>query len=170
MNVKRLVIKIFALLIVANLCLNPTQFLINAQSETKPETKIGEPAFDEIAERVGLTFRHYNGMTGKFFLPEIMGAGAALFDYDNDGDLDVYLVQGGVLEPADKPGNTMFPWRETVSPRGRLFRNDLNGTRKLQFTDVTEKSGIVATGYGMGVATGDINNDGLPDLYLTSLG
>src|ERR1044072_4606972 len=100
-------------------------------------------------------------MTGKFYLPEITGAGAALFDYDNDGDLDVYLVQGNVLEPTDKPGSTMFPWSETVPPRGRLFRKELNNTRDLQFTDVTDKSGIIATGYGMGVATGDINNDGL---------
>ena len=154
--------KIFALLTMTGLCLNPTH-LINAQ-----------PVFDEVAEKVGLKFRHYNGMTGKFFLPEIMGAGAALFDYDNDGDLDVYFVQGNVLEPTDKPDSTKFPWRDNVSPRGRLFRNELqldkNGVRTIQFTDVTEKSGIVATGYGMGVALGDINNDGWSDLYLTNLG
>jgi hypothetical protein len=155
--------KIFALLTIAGLCFNSTHFLINAQ-----------PVFDEVAENVGLKFRHYNGMTGKFFLPEIMGAGVGLFDYDNDGDTDVYLVQGSVLEPADKTGGTMFPWRDAVSPRGRLFRNDLqidkSGRRTIQFSDVTEKSGIVATGYGMGVATGDINNDGWTDLYLTNLG
>jgi enediyne biosynthesis protein E4 len=122
------------------------------------------PIFDEVAAETGLNFRHYNGMTGKFYLPEIMGAGAALFDYDNDGDLDVFLVQGAPFEPGNKP----------ESPGGRLFRNDLevgkNGTRKLRFTDVTEKSRIRATGYGMGAAIGDINNDGWPDLYLTNLG
>src|SRR5215216_3721935 len=166
MEVMRLVVKLFALLMVAGLCLNPNRCLINAQSEKKLE----QPVFDEVAAKVGLTFRHYNGMTGKFFLPEIMGAGAALFDYDNDGDLDVYLVQGSTIEPADKPGSTMFPWRDAVSPRGRLFRNELNLSRKLQFSDVTEKSGILATGYGMGVAAGDINNDGWSDLYLTNLG
>jgi enediyne biosynthesis protein E4 len=165
-----LVVKLFVSLMVAGLCLNPTLFIINAQSEKKKD----QPIFDEVAEKVGLTFRHYNGMTGRFFLPEIMGAGAALFDYDNDGDMDVYLVQGSVLEAAGKPGSTLFPWRAAVSPRGRLFRNELkldkNGARKVQFSDVTEKSGIVATGYGMGVAAGDINNDGWPDLYLTNLG
>jgi enediyne biosynthesis protein E4 len=117
--------------------------------------------FKEVAEQVGLRFQHYNGMTGKFYLPEITGSGAALFDFDNDGDLDVFLVQGNVLEPNAKPNGTLF---------GKLFRNDLNPGKTLSFTDVTQKSGIVATGYGMGAAVGDVNNDGLPDLYLSNLG
>src|ERR1044072_976455 len=87
--------------------------------------------------------------------------GCALFDFDNDGDLDVFLVQGNVLEPNAKPNATLF---------GKLFRNELIPGKTLSFTDVTQKSGIVATGYGMGAAVGDINNDGLPDLYLTNLG
>jgi hypothetical protein len=132
------------------------------------------PLFTEVAERVGLRFKHYNGMTGKFYLPEITGSGAALFDFDNDGDLDVFLVQGNVLEPGTKPAGTLFPWRGVEPPRGKLFRNDLivgkDGRHTLSFTDVTQPSGIVANGYGMGVATGDINNDGLPDLYLSNLG
>ncbi|HEX7332434.1 MAG TPA: CRTAC1 family protein [Pyrinomonadaceae bacterium] len=162
-----MMLKLFVCVAVVGLNLGPVHLLANAQSKKSPPPRT---IFNEVADKVGLTFRHYNGMTGKFFLPEIMGAGGALFDYDNDGDLDVYLVQGSVLEATDKPDSTMFPWRETVSPRGRLFRNELNSTRKLQFTDVTEKSGILATRYGMGVATGDINNDGWTDLYLTNLG
>jgi hypothetical protein len=128
--------------------------------------------FSEISDQAGLKFRHYNGMTGKLFLPEIMGAGAALLDFDNDGDLDVFLVQGATLEPADQPARTLFPWQGPGDLRSRLFRNDLvagKDGRSLHFTDVTEKSGIVANGYGMGVAVGDINNDGWTDLYVTNL-
>ena len=130
------------------------------------------PIFKEVAEQVGLKFQHYNGMTGKFYLPEITGSGAALFDFDNDGDLDVFLVQGNVLEPNTQTSSTLFPWRGAEPPRGRLFRNDLTAGKngRLTFTDVTQSSGIVARGYGMGAAVGDINNDGLPDLYLSNLG
>jgi hypothetical protein len=132
------------------------------------------PIFKEVAEQAGLKFQHFNGMTGKFYLPEITGSGAALFDFDNDGDLDVFLVQGNLLEPNTNPADTLFPWRGSQPPQGKLFRNDLkigkDGSRKLSFADVTESSGIVAKGYGMGVAVGDINNDGLPDLYVTNRG
>ena len=147
-----------------------TVFGFAAQQTERPLS----PIFKEVAEQVGLKFQHYNGMTGKFYLPEITGSGAALFDFDNDGDLDVFLVQGNVLEPNTQPASTLFPWRGAEPPRGRLFRNDLtigkDGRRTLTYIDVTQNSGIVAHGYGMGAAVGDINNDGLPDLYLSNLG
>src|SRR5262245_44706905 len=100
--------------------------------------------FKEVAQQVGLRFQHYNGMTGKVNVPEITGSGAALFDYDNDGDLDLFLLQGNFLEPNTETAKTLFPWRGSESPRGRLFRNDLkvetDGRRTLSFTDVTQRS------------------------------
>ena len=163
---------VLLVLIIAQCCA-PISLL--AQRASAPATQSPPaPIFKEVADQVGLRFQHYNGMTGKFYLPEITGSGAALFDFDNDGDLDIFLVQGNVLEPGTKPGNTQFPWPGAEPPRGRLFRNDLtvgkDGSRTLRFTDVTEKSGIIANGYGMGAAVGDINNDGWPDLYVTNLG
>src|ERR1700720_2539250 len=122
----------------------------------KNDSSSSIPIFAEVADQVGLDFQHYNGTTGQFYLPEIMGSGAALLDYDNDGDLDVFMVQGSVIDPKSNPRETLFPWSGSASPRSRLYRNDLvigkDGSRKLKFTDVTEKSGIVASGYGMGVA------------------
>src|SRR5689334_10058470 len=156
--------------IVTRLCLLS---IAGQQRIASKPTASSTPIFKDVAEQAGLKFQHYNGMTGKFYLPEITGSGTALFDFDNDGDLDVFVVQGNVLEPNTKPGDTLFPWRSSQPPRGKLFRNDLatdkDGNR-LAFTDVTENSGIVANGYGMGAAVGDINNDGLPDLYLSNLG
>ena len=116
-------------------------------------------------------------MSGEFYYPEIMPPGVALFDYDNDGDLDVFVVQGQML--GGKPLSAANP--QPPGPlNSRLFRNDLNpstraadGARSgqgLHFTDVTAASGIVTHGYAMGVATGDFNNDGCVDLYVTELG
>ncbi|MGE0361028.1 MAG: CRTAC1 family protein [Vicinamibacterales bacterium] len=109
---------------------------------------------DEAAAR-GLTLRHRSGHeAGRYRLPEIMGGGAALFDMDGDADLDALLVQSGVLGGPDN------------GPRHRLYRNDGTG----RFEDVTDGSGIDVPGYGMGVATGDYDGDGDPDVYLTNLG
>lgn len=125
--------------------------------------------FTDRAKDTGLDFVHFNGMSGKFYQPEIMAPGAGLVDIDNDGDLDVYLVQGQMLGT----GTPLIP-----PPPGplqdRLYRNDLqvaaDGTRTLHFTDITAQSGIRPRGYGMGVAAGDIDNDGFVDLYLTGFG
>ena len=129
--------------------------------------------FSEAAARTGLDFTHFNGMSGRYYFPEMIPAGAGLLDYDNDGDLDVYLVQGRLL--GDGPNrNDGSPPPVAPRPGGRLFRSDLrvepDGTRSVRFTDVTERSGIEARGYGMGVAAGDVTNDGCTDLYLTNLG
>jgi hypothetical protein len=125
----------------------------------------GAPLFTDRAAEAGLVFRHRNGMSGKLYTPEIMGPGVALIDYDNDGRIDVFLVQGGGLGPnaasAEGTSSRLFHNESGVGPDGKWH---------LRFVDVTEKSGIRPAGYGMGVAVGDYNNDGFPDLYLTGLG
>ncbi|HVH72778.1 MAG TPA: CRTAC1 family protein, partial [Candidatus Dormibacteraeota bacterium] len=128
------------------------------------------PLFREVAEEIGLNFHHFTGAIGEYYMPEIMGAGVALFDYDNDGDLDVYLIQGTTFDPAQDPGRTKFPPIPGWKPGNRLFRNLLTETGKLQFVDVTEKAGVGHVGYGMGVAVGDYDNDGFQDLYVTNFG
>ena len=134
-----------------------------------PGPDTGVEWFTDVAAAVGLDFVHFNGMSGRFYQPEIMGPGVALLDYDNDGDLDVYLVQGDMLGSAAPPVA-----RPPGASRDRLYRNDLSmdaaGAPVLAFTDVTDESAITARGYGMGVATGDMDNDGWVDLYLTRFG
>ncbi|HLV02947.1 MAG TPA: CRTAC1 family protein, partial [Acidobacteriota bacterium] len=137
----------------------------------RPHSK--EPWFSEVAAESGLVFEHFTGATGQYYLPEIMGAGGALFDYDSDGDLDVLLVQGTMLDDQSLE-NAIFPF-PLNSPQGhRLFRNDLidpSGNHgDLVFVDVTEEAGLNLIGYGMGVAIGDYNNDGHLDVYITQFG
>jgi hypothetical protein len=116
--------------------------------------------FVDATAESGLDFIHLNGATGELLLPEVIGAGGALFDYDNDGDLDLFVVQGGPLRASGAPG---------PAARSRLYRNDLSDGRA-RFADVTARSGIVAAGYGMGATTGDYDKDGWIDLYVTFLG
>jgi hypothetical protein len=111
------------------------------------------PWFEEIAMRAGVDFVHRSGHESKHYLPEIMGGGAALFDMDNDGFLDLYLVQSGDLVTQSGAG-------------GRLYHNRGDGT----FEDVTQQSGALVHDYGMGIAAGDFDNDGYTDLYVTGYG
>jgi hypothetical protein len=134
-----------------------------------------EEWFTDHAVEGGLDFVHVNGMSGAYYFPEIMGPGVALFDYDNDGDLDVFFVQGQMLGAGKTLKDALIQPRDAQLPlRGRLYRNELavhaDGTRTLRFTDVTDESRIDARGYGMGVATGDVNNDGCVDFYVTNMG
>jgi hypothetical protein len=126
--------------------------------------------FTDRARESGLDFVHFNGMTGRFRFPEVITPGVALLDYDADGDLDVFLAQGQMLGKEALSEALHPPQGPLKSP---LYRNDLevraDGTRALRFVDVTDASGIAVHGYAMGAATGDFNNDGCVDLYVTNL-
>src|SRR3989440_8521189 len=113
--------------------------------------------FEEISPASsGISWRHVNGRSPEYYLPETTGAGCAFLDYDNDGWMDIYLVNSGKCDFFD-PSPPL---------RNALYRNNRDGT----FTDVTDKAGVPGGGYGMGVAVGDYNGDGLPDLYVTQYG
>ncbi len=133
----------------------------------------GGEIFSDMAGPSGLDFVYFNGMSGEFYLPEIMGGGVAMFDYDNDGDLDVYLTQGHMLGEGKTLKDAFFPPRPDDLLVDRLYRNDLvvrpDGSRKLRFVDVTKAAGLTASGYGMGVAAGDFDGDGWVDLFVTNL-
>jgi enediyne biosynthesis protein E4 len=113
--------------------------------------------FDEIpAGKSGILWTHTSGKSPEKYLPESSGAGCAFLDYDNDGWMDIYLVNSGKCD---------F-FAPTPPLRNALYKNNRDGT----FTDVTEKAGVMAGGYGQGVAVGDYDGDGFPDIYVTQYG
>jgi len=131
-------------------CTNCGQRLDKPAATTqRPAT--GAPWFQDVSAKVGLTFHHDSGSRGEFMMPEHIGSGAALFDYDNDGRLDIYLIQCGGTNSTS---------------RNQLFHQDPDGT----FKNVSEGSGLDVVGIGMGATAGDVNNDGLVDLFVTEYG
>jgi hypothetical protein len=135
-----------------------------------PAAGASAPLFVDRAADTGLVFHHVAGAAGAYHLPEITGAGAALVDYDGDGDLDAYLLQGGRLMATSDPAADLIPPPGGAPPGNRLFRNELVPGGELRFTDVTEAAGVGHAGYAMGVAAGDYDNDGDADLYVTNVG
>lgn len=131
-------------------------------SAEKPVGSLPSPAppFSE-ATGVGLDFEHSSGATGEYYFCEIVGAGGAFLDFDGDGDLDVFCVQGGTI-PFD-------PQKDSGASH-RLYQNRWVEDGHLRFRDVTATSGDLGRGYGMGVATADYDSDGDVDLYVTRFG
>ena len=114
------------------------------------------PQFTDVARQAGVVFHHTNGASPDKHLVETMGSGAVFFDYDGDGWIDIFLVDGGSVADQAAAGRA----------RHRLFHNRGNGT----FEDVTERSGIQHREYGMGACAGDYDGDGKPDLFITGFG
>ena len=123
-------------------------------SSTAASTKVASAQFVDIASQAGLTFRYDNGHKGIATILEESGSGGAIFDYDGDGLPDLYLLNGRDL------------YGRGIRIRNALYHNNGDGT----FTDVTEKAGVPGTGYGLGVAVADFDNDGHPDLYICQYG
>ncbi len=121
-----------------------------------PKVSLSLPHFTDVTSEAGVAFRHWNGASGRMYLPETHGGGAAWLDYDNDGYLDLYVVNSAAL-----PG-----CHYDFTPRNALYRNNSDGT----FTDVTLKAGIADTSFGMGCTAADYDNDGYTDIYVTNLG
>ncbi len=136
---------------------------IAQQPSSAPITERPLPGkFTDITSALGVHFDYRSSHTPKHYLPETMGAGVALFDYDNDGLLDIFLVNGApLLDPTPKGA---IPQKTGPDYWNRLYHQKPDGT----FEDVTEKAGLQGSGYGMGVAVGDYDNDGFEDLYVTA--
>jgi enediyne biosynthesis protein E4 len=113
--------------------------------------------FIEMSREVGINFQHVNGGRGRKLMPETVGSGVAFFDYDNDAQLDVLIINGTTWPSDPKP----------IKTTPKLYHNLGDGKK---FEDVTEKAGLAFTTYGMGVAIGDYDNDGFEDIYMTSVG
>ena len=112
--------------------------------------------FVDVTESAGILFEHTDGRSGKRLFNEFLGSGGGFFDYDGDGDVDIYLINGAIQN-----GNL-----DNMSPHNVLYRNDGDGT----FTDVTKAAGVGSTSYGTGATVGDYDNDGDLDLYVTNFG
>jgi hypothetical protein len=112
--------------------------------------------FQDVTKKTSITFKHTDGSSGKFYLVEAVGAGLAMFDYDNDGDIDIYFLNGAALKGTEYK----------QPPKNALYRNDGD----FKFTDVTEQSRTGDIGFGLGVTVGDYDNDGDQDLYLNNYG
>ena len=138
---------------------------VNAREQgTAKATPTAAGKFVDITQRVGVSFQYQASHTSKKYLPETMGAGVALFDYDNDGRLDIFLVNGAPLSDPTPKGT--IPKKTEAKYWNRLYHQKADGT----FEDVTEKAGLQGAGYGMGVAAADYDNDGFEDLYVTAYG
>jgi enediyne biosynthesis protein E4 len=151
---RRLSLTSIGRLLLLSLCLSPAGAIAGAAAQ---DGGAPPPAFEEVGPSAsGLVWVHDNAMSEQRYLPETLGPGGAFLDFDNDGWMDIYFVNYG-------PSDFFKPARPI---RNALYRNNHDGT----FTDVTEKAGVAGGSFGMGVAVGDYDNDGWPDMLVTAYG
>ncbi|NCF98103.1 MAG: hypothetical protein GWP39_01160, partial [Planctomycetia bacterium] len=153
MNRIRLWVTTFMIIATLTSCIGKNEVSKPKKTQQGPQNT---PVFRLLEKESGFDFTHSLGTTRRFWIPETVTGGAALFDYDNDGDLDIYCVQaGGDLggDRSDAPGN-------------RLFRND----GQLKFTDVTESAGVGDQEFGLAATCADIDRDGNVDLFVSNRG
>jgi hypothetical protein len=135
----------------------------NSKSPVAPELQLPpgiQVRFVDVTEKSGIHFEHFDGHTEMEYIMETLGSGVAWLDYDQDGLMDLFIVQGSSFPT---PSPALHPWKKTA-PTCKLFKNLGSG----RFRDVTAEAGL--DGCGLGVAIGDIDNDGFPDLFLTCYG
>src|ERR1700685_4328582 len=138
-----------------------------------PEDSPGNPSeskaavsgrFVDVTEKAGIHFKQEASKTAKKYLLEAMGSGVAVFDYDNDGRLDIFFANGARIDDPTAAG--AIPQKRHPKYFNRLYHQKPDGT----FEDVTERAGLAGIGYSTGVAVGDYDNDGFEDLYVTAYG
>src|SRR6266576_2331741 len=135
-----------------------------AQDKESRPTAPTPAKFVDVTSSLGVQFQHAAPHTSKKYLLETMGSGVALFDYDNDGRLDLFVVNGAEINDPSSPGT--IPQKTGPKYWNRLYHQKPDGT----FRDVTEQAGIQGAGYGMGVAVGDYDNNEFEDLFVTGYG
>jgi len=143
---------------------NPGPPVDRKSSDQSATSSPASAKFIDVTEALGINFEYLASHTSKKYLIETMGSGVALFDYDNDGRLDIFVVNGAPLGDPTPKGTV--PQKSGPKYWNRLYHQKPDGT----FEDVTEKAGLAGAGYGMGVAVGDYDNDGFEDLYVTAYG
>ena len=159
------IVGVLSIVLIAQAPQNPTPAMPPAPMPRPAQPPVTNPAavpasqrqikFTDLSESAGIRFTHVNGAGGEHFYPEQMGGGVVLFDYDNDGLLDIYLVQGGAM-----------PGFKGADPTGAAFYRNMGNNH---FIEMTRQAGLASTKYGFGVAAADYDNDGFQDLYVTNL-
>jgi hypothetical protein len=156
--------RIFRATLTALLFILLNRFALSQLATVQPSPEVVPANFIDVTAKVGVDFLHQAPHTSRKYLIETMGSGVALFDYDNDGRLDLFLINGAPF--SDPTPKSSIPQKTGPQYWNRLYRQKPDGA----FEDVTEKAGLAGSGYGMGAAVGDYDNDGNEDLFVTAYG